>query len=170
MERGFNDDELADIMNEIESLEQEFSEDDGPTEDPVVASAASDESEQEDDSQQVDDAQSFAEEVDAETQEVLDELSDMPVENVVPMSQQSSAADREVHHSRSVHSAPTTSGAETSMNFSVSGEMTVNLSFQVGNEIVSLSVSEDEGLVIQMNNGVTLSLPIGDVSSVKKAS
>ena len=28
MEKGFNDDELADIMNEIESLEKEFAHDD----------------------------------------------------------------------------------------------------------------------------------------------
>ena len=35
MEKGFNDDELADIMNEIESLEEEFSEDINKVSEPM---------------------------------------------------------------------------------------------------------------------------------------
>lgn len=50
MEKGFNDDELADIMNEIESLEQEFTQEVVQKSDPIaeeMAAAAAEQQEQE---------------------------------------------------------------------------------------------------------------------------
>lgn len=83
MEKGFNDDELADIMNEIESLEKEFSEDSGKE---SSASMSEDAGQQEDDASH---AEEFVQEADSASDEqvdehaVLEQLADMPVEKSV---------------------------------------------------------------------------------------
>lgn len=218
MDKGFNDDELADIMNEIENLEQEFVDDaqipkdDGPAEiteeDLKEAQALDDEIdgsdlEQEESVAQEEVAQEevaqepvaqeevaeeeVAEEVVAQEEvseevvaqqeevaeevlaasednmdEVLEELSDMPVEKVVPLERSFAAED---HHSKGA----TSGGAQTALNFSVSGQMNLKMNFEVNGECVSLFVDAQQGLVLEMQGGAKFTLPVG-VASQNKAS
>lgn len=56
----------------------------------------------------------------------------------------------------------------SSMMFKVQGEMNVELQFEVGGKTIMLEVSET-GLTIQMEGGVTFSVPVSDAQSMKKA-
>ena len=144
MEKGFNDQELADIMSEIESLEREFAD-----EAPVAQK----------------EAPVAQEEVVEETHTepaVLHELAHKPVaetvlktnheEKVVPMKK---------------HAAPAAS-APASLTFKVAGEMTVNLAFEVNGQSVALAVTED-GLSIEMESGAKFTLPLAKAEHAKKA-
>jgi hypothetical protein len=187
MEKGFNDDELADIMNEIESLEQEFTEevaqesavDEAPQqqaaqeEEPVAQEEPQEEVQPEAPAAPQHQEQPAAQ-ADEEMNEVLDELSQMPVEDVVPVNNEK--PEENIHHIKEVapavshgqaHHHP--SGAHSSMSFTVSGDMTVDLSFNVGGNVVSIQVNEQEGLVIGMEGGAKFSVPLQS-NAVKKAS
>lgn len=166
MDRGFNDDELADIMSEIENLEQDFKEE------PQVEAAQSIEETQVEEAPKEaapvaeQEESSLEEEVSAAKQsEVLEELSEMSEEEVVPVQQH----DAQVHQ---IHNAPAskTCGTNTSMSFQVSGDMAVQLSFNVSGHEIQLSVSEHEGLVIGMDSGAKFTVPFVTQQEEKKAS
>ncbi|MEX0798745.1 MAG: hypothetical protein WD025_04845 [Bacteriovoracaceae bacterium] len=110
MEKGFNDDELADIMDEIESLEKEFS-DDGDKKQtetvetqPVADHQEEDEAQKQDDQPHLKEAASSApshehkkqDHVDDKMEDVLDELAHMPIEDVAPVSKVHSQNDSNV--------------------------------------------------------------------------
>jgi hypothetical protein len=149
MEKGFNDDELADIMSEIETLEKEFS-------------AADDEiSQEEDDSTLQAKAVMMSESEELfenkEVHEVLDNVT-------------------ELHHVKThqpkVHStkvSSSNSNAQTAMSFDLVGDMTMNMNFKVGGQSFQLSVNAENGLVIQMEGGASFNLPIHQSVSNKKA-
>lgn len=124
MEKGFNDEELADIMSEIENLEREFAE-------PAPEENA-----------------------------VLQELAHKPVAETV----------LKTNHEESkvlpMKQAP--SHAPATMSFKVEGQMSVELSFDVNGQSVSLSVSE-EGLSITTDSGAKFSLPMTKHEAAKKA-
>ena len=236
MEKGFNDDELADIMSEIESLEQEFTDDQPeqveavqeqtesveqeqpqveeqpeevvaqqeqepqvqdevvaqqePVQEEVVAKeepvqeevVAKEEPVQEEvvakeepvQEQVVAKEESF-EEVDEEMNEVLDELSEMPVEDVVPQHKVQSYDDN-IHHMKqepqvkkpSTWSAPQGQPAQTSMSFRVEGEMKLDLNFSIGGQDVNLQVT-DHGFEIELAGGAKFTLPLGNQHQGKKA-
>ncbi len=238
MEKGFNDDELADIMNEIESLEKEFAQDsseivDSPVEqsetEPTMVknelSTASD-SElnaldgEEDDGfaemagledpadNQLEVAPVMEEEVapvmeeevapvmeeevapvvekevapvteeevapvmeeeagpivalhEEESNEVLGELSKLPENKVIPVSE----SQGEVH---SMESSNKKTGHETAMEFSVQGEMKLNLTFHVNGKKVELAIDEND-FNIELDGGMKFSIPLDSGKEVKKA-
>jgi len=221
MEKGFNDDELADIMSEIESLEQEFASDDAqakvePGIDEVAESVAALAQEEEEshepemveesvaeayESEMVQDEQEKSEpameeqeveeafeepetfiaqeEVEpssvvypvAQEQEVLEQLSEMKVEDVVPEKSPESYDDN-IHHMKieeTPMSKPSHSqkSGHTSMNFSVEGDMKLDLSFMIGHNEVKLHVT-DQGLEIELEGGAKFSLPVSSPVESKK--
>ncbi|MAX67896.1 MAG: hypothetical protein QF441_00505 [Bacteriovoracaceae bacterium] len=213
MEKGFNDDELADIMNEIESLEKEFTEDvsqdvdtvedkspetsmevseneakaDGPKaeveEDNAVTHyeevvAESQEHEQSSEQEFHHQPESNSEptvEVDQEMSEVLDELSEMPAEEVVAK-HKPVEDDANVHHlhtaSSNSHFDHSVQGSSpkthSSMSFKVEGDMKLDLSFQVSGKEIHLNISE-EVFEIELEGGMKFSLPVHSQNSNKKA-
>lgn len=205
MEKGFNDDELSDIMSEIESLEQEFTDDQ-----PVQVEASSQEEveqtdsveeqpqqekvfaqqEQEQEEPQVEEHQKevvaqqeepepivakeeHQDEIDEEMNEVLDELSEMPVEDVVPQHKVQSYDDN-IHHmkqepvqEKESWSASHGQPAQTSMSFRVEGEMKLDLNFSIGGQDVNLQVT-DHGFEIELAGGAKFTLPLGTQHQGKK--
>ena len=172
MEKGFNDDELADIMNEIESLEQEFAEDNTliedkePNLDEVAASVMQMANEEEDEDSFTE--EDFISEHDGQHHEESDLLHDiaaMPVESIVP-SQSVDKYDDDSHHN--VHELAregknmkktNSTTAKTAMNFSVEGDMKLDLSFLVSGKEIKLTISEN-GFEIELEGGAKFSLPI----------
>ena len=149
MDQGFNDDELADIMNEIESLEQEFSEDVKP--DQVEAPRE-------------------ATEV-AETAEVVSELSQKPIEEV-------EQAHKHAHDDQNVHSLKSESvdhdqydsqhdWPSTSMDFSIEGDMKMNLFFNISGKTVHLHINKG-AFEIELEGGMKFSIPVDADQSHKK--
>lgn len=145
MDKSFNDQELSDIMKEIEALEDDFK----IEEEKFEASAP--------------------EAVEETVEPVMEMTSGPVVERPAPVIQIAAAAPtpasapkplvataapapQPVHH----HHTP---GAGTSMSFKVSGDINLQLEFDVGGKIVSLAVTET-GLSIQMEGGMTFSVPL----------
>lgn len=190
MEKGFNDDELADIMSEIESLEQEFSDEpqaeqiesveakeqepeevqEQPQHEPVQEEVVAKHEEQPVVAQHSEED----EKVDEQMEEVLDELAQMPVEDVIP--EHTESHDDNIHHmkqepvvseqqnwSHQSHGHP----AHTSMSFKVEGEMKLDLNFCIGGQNVALQVS-DHGFEIELAGGAKFTLPLGAGHQGKK--
>ena len=196
LEQSFNDAELQDIMNEIESLEKEFVEEEGTAQTKSVEasqvdeeapapendsdgdeiSAESDESLlQEAESLESEEVQAEAEEVQAEVEEETSPIAEVEEEtnNVVAMPIAQTPATQ-----------PTSNG-EGYMQFSGQGEMDMQLNFQLGSETatvnikdggltvtlagVQLNLSED-GCEVNMEGGVKFSVPLtGKQTQEKKA-
>ena len=191
MEKGFNDDELADIMNEIESLEKEFTDETGDSsQTEIVDSYDNADSSSQDNSFESDteedefvaqsqeeefeepvneDHDSFADEVeiDDEVHEVLDELAEMPVEKAIPP-QHKEQPQQNVHPMHKSSGASSEKGAHSSLSFNIQGEMSVHLSFNIAGKEVSLHVNEGEGLVIAVGGGAKFILPVQEADSHKK--
>lgn len=175
MEKGFNDDELADIMNEIESLEEEFSSDDHKMmEEPGIDEVAKSVAEMAEEEEDYIEAEEVFEEpvsVAPVEAEIFEELSEMNVEDIVPKKEMSSYDDN-IHHMK-VEESPVAKPAHspksghTSMNFSVEGDMKLDLSFMIGTSEVKLHVT-DEGLEIELEGGAKFSLPVNTPFSAKK--
>lgn len=189
MEKGFNDDELADIMNEIESLEKEFSADmqEKTEQDQTETIESKDEkSDFEEEFKMEKEAPSAhdhteSEITDEEVHEVLGELSKMDAEEVTPTSikhedktfhsEESNVrhlTEAKTHHEDHDHKE-SHQGAHTSMSFHVEGDMKFDLSFHIGGQFVGLTVTE-EGLEIGLEGGAKFTVPVKEVSAVKKAS
>ena len=166
MEKGFNDDELADIMNEIENLEQEFTSDVETTTDNVESQAVDVETDEPVAEVQTDEPvaevqtdEPSSSEVSAPEQSTLQEVVDMPVQAVTPVA---SDTDDNVHHLKPVSvKAPSPMGAETSMSFKVEGDMRLDLSFNIAGKEVQVNVSEN-GLEIGLGDGAKFTLPLGE--------
>lgn len=179
MEKGFNDDELADIMNEIENLEQEFAEDNfsddhEPNLDEVAQSVAQMASEEEDE------FSSHVEGVEHDT-DLLHEVASMPVENVIPEQKVEKFDDHQDSH-HNIHPISSVEPemksntpqqvkpiqnnhkpAKTAMSFQVEGDMKLDLSFLVSGKEINLHISEN-GFEIELEGGAKFSLPVhGDV-------
>ena len=91
---------------------------------------------------------------------VLEELAGMETERSIPVSK--------IKESVLPFESKTKSGPQTSMMFKVQGDMNIELQFEVGGKTIMLDVSEN-GLTIQMDGGVTFSVPVSDAHSLKKA-
>ena len=236
MEKGFNDEELADIMSEIESLEQEFAQDveekvqpqDKPhqEQEEVVAQSHEDEEVeeafeepqaheeieaqqepeqsqepqpeveevvamevQEDKVQPIEEPveepkaevsqeeahvhaslqeepvqQVVEEEKDSEMNEVLDELSQMPVEDVTPTHHKQ---DDNIHHFKGGEKVSQKSN-HTAMSFHVEGDMKLELSFHIGDQFIGVHIT-DEGLVVGLEGGAKFTIPVQPQAEQKKA-
>ena len=164
--QGFNEDELADIMSEIEGLERdlnaeavvvydkvEHKEEVKPT--PVEVTRAV---------EQVTVAPVATETHATETDhELMEEFVQEPIEKVLPFT----------------HRSPTVAPMKTekvsadykqtsTMDFTVAGNMAVKLSFNVSGQTIQLTMDESTGLVIEMHGGAKFCLPLTAASEVKK--
>lgn len=153
MDRGFNDDELADIMSEIENLEQEFTEE-------VEAKETNNVEPKEEPKETV--VQEVKEEA-----TVMEEVAEKPVEEVVKVE---AAQDDNVHQLRPQTSSNTSTqqGAQTSMSFAVEGNMKLDLTFNISGKVVELNVN-DQGLEISLGGGAKFMLPLEVQQQGKKA-
>lgn len=178
MEKGFNDDELADIMNEIESLEQEFTNSEAQVENNDMTTDTN--KEPLGDAKKVSSDHSHQD----EHHKVLDDLAHMHVEQVVP-EKHSPAYDDNIHHMKQQDAPKEKTWSSTvqethkpqekheslghsSMSFNVEGDMKVDLNFCVGGQFIHLHVS-DHGLEIELDGGAKFSLPLSDVREKKVA-
>lgn len=185
MDKGFNDDELADIMNEIENLEQEFTEEVESKQEPVfeVQEHVEEQPEvveepeqnvetvvaeqQDDDSAEIDEA--FAEEEIHEQPQaqapepsvaILKEVTQKPVQEVV--------ATEKAHDDWKPSGVHSSSGAQTSMSFKVEGDMKLDLVFNISGKEVQLAVNEN-GLEIGLEGGAKFSVPLVESHQKKNA-
>jgi len=190
-EQGFNDSELLDIMQEIESLEREFTSSDGETapeelaieadavkktdlqskiDEELVAKAKADQ----DSEQEQASADEEFEELDQAEAEM--EAESVVSDNVVTMTPKS--ASTAPHKSTSTTNAP--------MSFSAEGSMNLSLEFNLGGAVATLHVNGEEGVTFEMDGvtltlhpeegcqvsmaqGVKFSVPLGAQTSAKKA-
>lgn len=165
MEKGFNDDELADIMNEIEALEKEFTHDDEESTETVEAKVE-EHHEPVHHEEVAHHEEPVAEHI--EEKEVLSELSKMPVEEVVPKAKHHEV-DENIHHIHEPVHHQQKSSAHTAMSFHVEGDMKFDLSFHISGKYVGLTVTE-HGLEIGLDGGVKFTVPVQEGHKVKKAS
>jgi hypothetical protein len=142
-EQNFNDDELAEIMNEIENLEEDM---DIVTEEP-------------DEFTVVGDVDAIVDEV-HEAVPVLEEVVKMEAEQVIPSTNVVDIAPSP---------APThnSSAGTSSMNFNIEGQMNIEMGFTIGGQFVAISVNED-GFEIAMESGAKFTIPLEGTSSSKK--
>lgn len=75
-------------------------------------------------------------------------------ENIVSLDSKRSAPKNSSEHS-------------TSMSFKVQGNLSLELSFDIGGKVVSLEVTES-GLSIEMEGGMKFSVPVSPETSLKK--
>lgn len=163
---GFDDAELEDIMNEIESLESDFSGED--TEQPSGPQLGSD-------------GDSALEEIEDAIAESGTCCASVPVEPIRPDLLVNSFAKAEktelqrtiemeianiapLISSQKINAA---SASHSKMSFSVEGEMSLKLNFIINGEKIDLHVDANEGFVIELASGARFTVPIG--SSIKKA-
>lgn len=144
MDKSFNDQELSDIMKEIEALEDNFQNEVGKME--------ASEAEVMEELAQLDEEEAFPAKAEAPAPEPEPEIA-----NVVPMAQHSPSPSFAAHPQPHFDSKP--SPAPASMSFKVSGELNLELQFDIEGKVVSLAVNE-HGLNIQMEGGMTFSIPI----------
>lgn len=176
MEGSFNDAELQDIMNEIESLEKEFVEEEG-TQAQSVDEPTAEQTEEPTAQEEVEEPQAEHQEEDA-SEDFADEAASFEADtteeptNVVPMS----AAKTK---------APTAGSGEGYMQFSGQGEMDMQLNFQLGEETATVNIKggclsitlagvelelSENGCEVQMEGGVKFSVPLtGGQAKGKKA-
>lgn len=102
-----------------------------------------------------------------EASAVMEELAEMDEEKSVPVMNKT---DSVLPFEKKVapKTTPKTATAPTTMSFKVQGEMNLELQFEIGGKTIQLDVSET-GLNIQMEGGVTFSVPVSSAQSLKKA-
>ena len=150
-EQGFNDSELEEIMEEIESLEEDaILEDSGPEE--VVVESKHEDSQE---------AEVVAEPVQEEV--IVESAQEDP-----PSEEVSNVASLSKDHHQSTSSAP----ASTSMDFSVNGEMSLNMGFHINGQRIDLTIDANHGFVIDLPGGARFNVPLsqGDLKKNDKAS
>lgn len=90
------------------------------------------------------------EQEDFQASDVLEELSDLKESEAIPLRPQPRATHSEKQ-----------SSSHTAMSFKVQGDLNLELQFDVGGKIVSMTVSE-HGLSIVMDGGMTFTVPMKD--------
>jgi hypothetical protein len=143
MDKSFNDQELSDIMKEIEALEEGFK-----AEESKVSSAS----------------------------DVLEDLVEMAQEESVPLARVQEAhsavgPSAEIIQMTKIADVPVQKAAtkaSTAMSFKVSGNLNLELQFDVGGKVVFLEVTES-GLTLQLDGGMTFTIPLQEVVALKKS-
>lgn len=195
-EQGFNDAELQDIMNEIESLEKEFVSPDEESESQDLH--LSEDTPHAEEIEKTDLQRAIDEEMQSiETQASLGEIE----ESMIDLDESVDSSEDEFSDSdfddegdtlmpessapvSPIRPSPMTS-VPSQMEFSASGQMDLNLSFQVAQHIASLTVADsclkvelngvtihidgEEGCKIELAGGGTFSFPLQGLSAKKAA-
>lgn len=101
-----------------------------------------------------------------EASSVMEELAEMELDQAVPTTNTKETVL--AFERKAPPKAVAKSSSQSSMAFKVQGDMNLELSFEIGGKTIQLEVTE-AGLSIQMEGGVTFSVPVSDAHSVKKA-
>ena len=142
-ERGFDDNELADIMSEIETLESDFIDQDEQAPDPVEASEPS------------------AEQVPVDEPVASDEeVPESPGTEQEPIEESSVSA--QVHEMKPSAPVAPSDKNYSSMTFQVEGDMCFKMGFNFSGQSVTVYADGEEGLVIEMAGGVKFQVPVSD--------
>lgn len=144
MGKSFNDDELEDIMNEIESLE---SSSDIAQGEPIGESQEMNSQPEAEEIEYSEPEAAHHEPVHLEEASELEEVKSFPT-----------------HKHNPVHSG----GSKTSLNFSVEGNTTLDLSFQAGQKKVHCIVTNDT-FEVELEGGLKFTLPLHDLAHKKSA-
>lgn len=177
-EKGFNDAELQDIMDEIESLEQEFVEDDGASE---TVEAKTEESTPEPEPTPEPEAKTTEEVVETKaetTEETSEDVDDVlgQIENEI----ENEIADNVVEMKQ-----PEPAASGSAVSFTGNGQLDFQMSVNLGGKTATLKVDPGKGLVVnlegvdlqiteegcsvEMDGGVKFSVPFGNTDAAKKA-
>jgi hypothetical protein len=105
-------------------------------------------------------------EIKTEASPVMEELAEMEEEKSVPIEFYKEPSV--ISFEKKAPVVPEKSSAPASMSFKVQGEMNIELQFDIGGKTIQLAVSET-GLNIQMEGGMTFSVPVNDAKTFKKA-
>ena len=192
-ETGFNDAELQDIMNEIESLEKEFVEEEQTSQPEAVEAAAEPEvveAEAEPVAEEPAEEEPVVEEPVAESEpeptpepEVVEEVvAEEPTPEPEPVQEEPAPVQDNVVAMDSP--APEFSGG-SQMDFQGSGQMDFQMTFMIGESQAKVWVSKEKGLVVtmdgvdmnisedgcsvEMEGGVKFSIPFGPSKAGQKA-
>lgn len=104
-----------------------------------------------------------------EASSVMEELAEMELDQAVPTTNKTDTVlPFEKKSPPKAAPAVAKSSTQSSMSFKVQGDMNLELSFEIGGKTIALEVTE-AGLTIQMEGGMTFSVPVSDAHSVKKA-
>lgn len=164
--QGFNEDELADIMSEIEGLEKDLNAEAVAVYDKVETKmeAKSDPVEKPVVEEKVVATKAVTSEPAAETDhDLMEEFVQEPIEKVLPFTHRSPTVAPVKSEKISTDYKQT-----TTMDFTVAGNMAVKLSFNVSGQTINLTMDESAGLVIEMHGGAKFCLPIATATEVKK--
>lgn len=96
------------------------------------------------------------------TSPVIEELAHLDEEKALPRASSNIVSLEQKQRP----SAPTETGASTSMSFKVQGNLTLELQFDIGGKVVSLEVTES-GLSIEMEGGMKFSVPVTEKTHKK---
>lgn len=156
----FNEDELQDIMNEFESLEREFNEGDAPQAEEVVAA-----------SEPVVTSESTTEEVLEEGELTMSVESE--ASNVVPMASAKPKAKPTAPVSTQSISS-NAQGVSMSLEFPIGDQVAqIGLSpeygFSFNMDGVEITIDSENGCVMTLPGGMTFTIPVDQVSKVKKS-
>ncbi len=183
MDQSFNDAELQDIMNEIENLEKEFVEDEGAETEAQASEEetpqAESQPEEEVTAAEVQEEESVSAEAEEEAEQGFVDASETP-------EAQTEEHEEETSNVVSLSSAKpvATTGEEGHMSFSGSGQMNMELTFDLGEEKATVSVSDgklqvtmngvnlslsEEGCEVNMTGGVKFHVPVSGQGTAKKA-
>ena len=160
-DKGFNDSELEDIMNEIEELEKDFAEESKKKQVDELSEALGIEEEV------VDMSDLRVEDVEigkTELQQVIDDEVESIIREEIDNSAQEEIMD--AIEDKIISFEENRPSHESSMDFSVAGQMELKLNFNVGGQLVHIYLNEKEGLTIEMDGGAKFTIPMG----FKKAS
>lgn len=103
--------------------------------------------------------------VDLKSSPVLEDLAEMDENESIPVS---TASVVSLDSKRTAPKVQSESSPSTSMSFKVSGNLTLDLQFDIGGKTVALEVTES-GLTIEMEGGAKFTVPVDTTSSLKKA-
>ncbi|MFZ4712238.1 MAG: hypothetical protein ACOYL6_00885 [Bacteriovoracaceae bacterium] len=149
--QGFNDDELADIMNEIEGLERDLNSD--VSDDETIEATAD----------VVDESVSHT-----KSSSVMEDFVAEPLDKVLPFTNKSPDVAKVKTEHTSVSNSVTSGKQTSTMDFNITGNMAVNLTFTVSGQTINLTMDESTGLVIEMHGGAKFVLPLNAQNDVKK--
>ena len=141
---GFNDAELEEIMDEIDSLEAEVNLDVEENQNNMEKTLLN--------------VNNIASEGNNHTENV--ENSFVQVGESVSVHPQQEAPVVQLTSNNAAHPC------QSAMNFDVKGDMSINMSFSVDGTNISVNVDAKEGLIIGFDNGVKFSYPLGNKKAV----
>jgi hypothetical protein len=175
---SFNDNELSDIMNEIESLEKEFVSTGSAVPEDLKNSAIKENDLQDMIDQDINNFMAGGEETGpietSAENTTLDPFSGPDTDIAGPEAEATPVSgEEEVNNVVSLENFKN-SGLEKSalpvgqeMNFTLHGEFSLKLNFTMGEETFGLTVAPDTGFMLEMKSGLKINLPLVSAKSAK---